>query len=304
MAKNSGPPPIVYILIFLLLVAGGYWYFFMRKPAVQVNNPTGTTPVAPVAGTAPTPNSNVTAPNSVAPGTTVIRIDGSTSMVTINENLKRGFQGQFPGSTVTTNASGTDKGIQDLVAGKVDLAAISRPLTPQEQTQGIVAQPIAVDSIAIVVGINNPFQAGLNSSQVKDIFEGNITNWSQVGGSAGKIKVINRPAISGTHQTFKELVLGGGNFGTTPNITTLPRDATTPLLQALGNDGIGYATYIQIANQKTVRSVAVNDTTPNSPTYPYKRQLYYAYKNPPSPGVQAFLGYTTSPQGQQMLVGN
>lgn len=65
--------------------------------------------------------------------------------------------------------------------------------------------------------------------------------------------MINRPEVSGTHQTFKEQVLSGANFGTGPNITKLDRDATTPLLQALGNNGIGYATFAQVANQKKVR---------------------------------------------------
>jgi len=100
-------------------------------------------------------------------------------------------------------------------------------------------------------------------------------------------------------------VLGSGEFGTTPNITTLDRDATTPLLQALGNNGIGYATFAQVANQKTVRVVPVNGATPDAGNYPYKRQLYYAYKNPPSQAVKDFLGYATSSEGQKaMLAGN
>ena len=114
--------------------------------------------------------------------------------------------------------------------------------------------------------------------------------------------MINRPEVSGTHQTFKEQVLGGGDFGTGPNITKLDRDATTPLLQALGNNGIGYATFAQVVNQKTVRVVAVNGATPDAGNYPYKRQLYYAYKKPPSQTVKDFLGYATSPEGQKAML--
>jgi ABC-type phosphate transport system substrate-binding protein len=115
------------------------------------------------------------------------------------------------------------------------------------------SQPVTLDTIALAVGINNPFKGGLTSAQVQDIFKGNAQDWSNVGGPAGPIKVINRPEVSGTHQTFKEQVLSGANFGTGPNITKLDRDATTPLLQALGNNGIGYATFAQVVNQKTVR---------------------------------------------------
>ncbi|MEG4404350.1 phosphate ABC transporter substrate-binding protein [Microcoleus sp. MON2_D5] len=314
MAK-SGPPPIVFILLFLLL-AGGGWFFFLNKPAAQDanNTPTPTPsggsganlpPLAPVVGGAsPVAASSFALPASVAAGTTV-RIDGSTSMVTINQNLKNGFQGKFSGTTVDTKANGSEKGIQDLAGGTADIAAVSRPLTAQEQGQGLAAVPVALDTIALVVGINNPFKGGLTSPQVQDIFKGNAQDWSKVGGPAGPIKVINRPAVSGTHQTFKEQVLSGANFGTASNITTLDRDATTPLLQALGNNGIGYATFAQVANQKTVRVVPVNGATPDAGNYPYKRQLYYAYKNPPSQAVKDFLGYATSSEGQKaMLAGN
>jgi len=314
MAK-SGPPPIVFILLFLLL-AGGGWFFFMNKPATEdANNPStpptpagggslNPPPVAPAGGSAsPVAASSFALPVAVPAGTTV-RVDGSTSMVTINLNLKNGFQGKFSGTTVDTKANGSAKGIQDLVAGAADIAAISTPLKPEDQAKGLVAVPIALDRIAVVVGTNNPFKAGLTSAQVQDIFKGTAQDWSKVGGPAGPIKVINRPAISGTHQAFKDQVLSGGEFGTTPNVTTLDRDATTPLLQALGNNGIGYATFAQVVNQKTVRVVPVDGATPDAPNYRYQRQLYYAYKNPPSQAVKDFLGYATSPDGQKAMLAN
>ncbi|OBQ20813.1 phosphate ABC transporter substrate-binding protein [Anabaena sp. AL93] len=302
MSQRSGPPPIVFILLFSGLLGGGYWWFFMRNPAP---NPTATQPESnSPAGETTTPTTPTSAafplPTTVASGTTV-KIDGSTSMVTINQNLRKGFEKQFPGTKVEAVGNGTDKGIQDLLAGKVDIAAASRPLTAQEQGQELKSVTITQDAIALIVGKANPFNRGLTSSQIADIFQGKINNWSAVGGLSATIRVINRPAISGTHQTFKELVLKGANFGTTPNITTLPQDATTPLVQALKTDGIGYATFAQVANQQTARVVAIEGLTPEAASYPYKRSLYYVYKDPASAGVQAFLGYATSPQGQQAL---
>ncbi|WP_293127251.1 phosphate ABC transporter substrate-binding protein [Microcoleus sp. bin38.metabat.b11b12b14.051] len=315
MAKSSGPPPIVFILLFLLL-AGGGWFFFMNKPATQEqdanNSPTSPTPsaggsssplpVAPAGGSAsPVAASSFALPASVPAGT-LVRIDGSTSMVTINLNLKNGFQAKFPATTVEAKANGSAKGIQDLVAGTADIAGISSPLKPEDQAKGLAAVPVALDRIAIVVGTSNPFQGGLTSAQVQDIFKGTAQDWSKVGGPAGLIKVINRPEISGTHQTFKEQVLGGGSFGSGPNVTTLDRDATTPLLQALANNGIGYATFAQVVNQKTVRVVPVDGATPDAPNYRYQRQLYYAYKNPPSQAVKDFLGYATSDEGKKAML--
>ncbi len=295
MSQRSGPPPIVFILLFLGFLGGGYWWFFMRNPAPNptATQPESNSPAGATSGTFPLPT-------TVASGTTV-KIDGSTSMVTINQNLKNGFEKQFPGTKVEAVGNGTDKGINDLLAGKVDIAAASRPLTAQEQSQGLKAVTVTQDAIALMVGTANPFKQGLTSSQIADIFQGKINNWSAVGGSAATIRVINRPAISGTHQTFKELVLKGANFGTTPNITTLPQDATTPLIQALGTDGIGYATFAQVANQTKARVLSVDGLTPDAGSYPYQRSLYYIYKDPASAGVQAFLGYASSPQGQQAL---
>ena len=60
-------------------------------------------------------------------------------------NLKNGFQGKFSGTRVDTKANGSEKGIQDLGAGTVDIASISRHLRAQEQGQGLAAVPVALD---------------------------------------------------------------------------------------------------------------------------------------------------------------
>lgn len=309
MSKKSGPPPIVFILTFLGLFGAGYW-FFLRQPVeapVSPVNPASNSSSSSVPGSpasdnsaTPPPPTAFVVPASVPSGSTV-RVDGSTSMAQLNKALQAGFQKQFPGTTVTANAGGSAKGIQDLLAGQIDIAAVSRDLTAQEQDQGLIAVPIAMDAIAIVVGNDNPFRRGLTADQVTGIFQGQITDWSAVGGSSGSIRVVNRPEGSGTQKSFLELVLKGGSFGTGSNFITLARDATTPMLQALKGNGIGYATYAQVANQRTVRTVAIDGITPESQVYPFKRQLFYVYKNPPSEAVQAFMGFATSPQGQQLL---
>ena len=103
------------------------------------------------------------------------------------------------------------------------------------------------------------------------------------------IRVLNRPSVSGTYQTLRNVVLGDNNFGTTPNITNLVGDATTPMLQKLVVDGIGYANYGQVADQRTVRVLAIVSSTPEADAYPFQRSLFYAYRQPPDPAVKAFL---------------
>ncbi|MDX2244760.1 MAG: phosphate ABC transporter substrate-binding protein [Leptolyngbyaceae cyanobacterium bins.302] len=290
MLKAKAPSPLPYLVGAIVLLTIGYFGFRPHSPSVPDVVSTSSPATAP---TFPPPTS--------VPTGTVVDVDGSTSMVTINQNLKRAFEQRFPGTEVSTQANGSNQGIQTLLSGRIDVAAISRPLNEAETSKGLQAVEVANDAIAIVVSTNNPFNGSLTPQQVKGIFQGTIVNWSQVGGPNKMIRVINRPAVSGTHQSFRDLVLEGGNFGTTTNITTLAQDATTPMLRALSDDGIGYATAKQVVNQKTVRVVPVGDLRPNQPSYPYRRTLYYAYESPANDVVKAFLGFALSPQGQQAM---
>ncbi|MCT7955887.1 phosphate ABC transporter substrate-binding protein [Laspinema palackyanum] len=322
MANKTGPSPILYFVAFLILAAVGYWFLSSEEQTAQITPNGAIAPPAqapatsePSTSTAPPPSALPSAPlaptqarsytfslPASVPGNTSVRIDGSTSMVTINQNLKQGFERQYAGTNILTVANGTERGIQAVQEGNADLAAISRSLTPQEKAQGLAVVAIASDRIALVVGIENPYTSGLTQEQVRQIFQGQITNWQEIGGPAGPIQVLNRPRISGTHQAFQEIVLNGGNFGNSANITTLKRDETTGMLRQLGRNGIGYATFAQVANQQTVKTLPIDGMMPDHPNYPLQRVLSYAYQQPPNPAVQAFLGYATSPQGQQSML--
>lgn len=301
-SPRGGLPPIILILIGL----GVLWAL-----QSQISKLVGWRPSLPAApslnlklpgGSGDTTNLSATFPlQQNVPAGTTITIDGSTSMVLINEALKAAFLKAHPGTVVNTAATGSDNGIEALQGGTVTVAALSRPLTAEEQKRGLVAVPVAQDRIAIVVGIDNPFRRGLSKTQLVQIFRGEITNWATFGGADRPIRVLNRPSVSGTYEAFRTIVLGGNNFGTTPNITSLVRDATTPMLQKLGVDGIGYATFGQVADQRTVRVLAIDGSTPEANAYPFQRPLFYAYREPPDPAVKAFLGLALSAEGKTRI---
>ncbi len=287
------------------IIAGGGGWLWNRfnsnggTTATKIDSPpaaNSSQPTLPPPGN-PQGADSFPAPKTV-PADTTVTIAGSTSMVNINEALKEKFQATFSGTKVISDAKGSDQGIISLLLDKVDLSASSRPLTTKEIDQGLVALPIANDAIAVVVSQDNPFKQGLSLQQIRDIFTGSVTNWSQVGGPSASIQVINRPTESGTRQIFQLQGLQGKDFGEGANFQTMARDATTPILQALGKQGVSYATYVQVENQKTVRVVSIDNTDPSATNYPLRRQLYYVYKQPPTPQVSAFLGFATSPQGQ------
>jgi phosphate transport system substrate-binding protein len=302
--SRKGPPPIV----FLLLGIGALWLLFTQLPKLLGSRPS--LPAIPAGASLPGGGGIGIGPGNLAqrfpreasvPAGTMISIDGSTSMVLINEALKTSFLNTYPGTVVNTAATGSDNGIQALLAERVNLAAISRPLTAAEQSKGLEAVPVARDRIAIVVGASNPFRRSLSSSQLQQIFRGEISNWSSIGGPDRPIRVLNRPSVSGTNQAFRELVLGGADFGKTPNITSLESDATTPLLRLLGSDGISYATYSQVADQQTARVVAIDGSMPDADSYPFQRSLFYVYRKPIDPAVNAFLGFALSADGQSRI---
>jgi phosphate transport system substrate-binding protein len=291
-------PPIVYIAG-VLAAGAGYFAFKSFTTSVVGNNPS-----IPVESTNGQQSAEITPAFEIPatlPGGTTIKIGGATSMVQINRALKTAFEKKFSGVQAVTVASSSDKGLVDLAAGNIDIAGTSRELTEAEKSQGLVAVPVAKDKIAIVIGNDNALRTGLTAAQVAKIFTGEIKNWSEVGGKSLAIRPVLRPANSGTHQSFQTIGLQGKPFGSGGNFKVLDRDATTPLLQALGADGIGYATFAQVANQSTVRFVAIDGTTPESGNYSYQRSLFYAYKNSPSDAVKAFLGFATAADGQKVL---
>ncbi len=299
---------VVSLIITVGIVGAGYWWFNRETPETSksvIPSPSpNNQPLSSNQSLPPPPSpSSVSAfnPPTTVPQGTRVSIDGSTSMVLVNQALKNRFEQQFPGTQVSINAQGSTNGINALLEGKIDIAAVSRPLNAQEQQQGLVAVPITEDAIAVVIGVKNGFRKTLTQGEVKEIFQGKINNWSQLGRSPATILVINRPKVSGTRKIFMNLALNGENFPETPNIITMDRDATTPILQKLESNGISYATYSQVVQQQTVRIVPIDGLTPEATNYPFKRQLFYVYKNPPSDQVKAFLGYATSPVGQQII---
>ena len=298
--SKKSPPPIVYIGGALALASLGYFAF----GKLSGNNSNAPAPIVSSENASPGSETKSTfeVPATVTKGS-VVRVGGSTSMAQINQSLKTGFEKKFPGVQALAISSSSGKGLTDLAAGSIDVTGVSRELTAAEKSQGLVAVPITQDKIAIIIGVSNSFIAGngLTSDQVTKIFTGKAKNWSEVGGKSQPIQPVLRPANSGTHQSFQELGLKGQSFGSGGSFKVLERDATTPMIQALGTDGIGYATFAQVASQSTARVLEIDGINPEFANYPYRRTLAYVYKGTPNDAVKAFLGFATSGEGQQLI---
>jgi len=232
---------------------------------------------------------------------TTIKINNLTRMAPINQALKKQYETQFSNTTVEIKAQQTDTNLQ-LQNKQADLAAISRLLTPKEKAQGLVQVPVTREKIAIVVGKDNDFAKGLTIAQVTQIFQGEITNWSQIGGKPRPIRVIHRPIADNlqstlqTYDLFRQAAFEAGG-----NTVQLDQDSVTALATELGADGISYALASQISDTKSVRPVSMYQTLPNNPKYPFSQPFTYVYQGKPSPSTQAFLDYVATEPGQQAI---
>lgn len=241
-------------------------------------------------------------PTNVPVGTT-IRIGGSSTMETINQVLKRRFEQQFVGTDVVLNTQGTGPAIKDVLDGNADLAAIGRSLTEQEKAQGLVPVPVSRHKIAIIVGSQNPFKGDLTFEQFAKIFRGEIRDWSQLGGVSGAIRFIDRPDNSDTRQAFRNYpVFKQAPFVTGKTARQVAQDSTSQVVQALGDDGIGYAIADQLEGRGDVRVLTMHKALPRNPKYPFSQPLIYVYKGPqPNPSAQAFLGFASAPASRKTI---
>jgi phosphate transport system substrate-binding protein len=203
---------------------------------------------------------------------------------------------------------GSDQGIAALMNNSVVMAATSRPLKPEEAQAGISVVAIARDAVAVVVGVNNPYKGNLTQDQLRQIYQGKITNWSEIGGENLPIKVINRAVGSGTRDFFQSTVLLEQPFAAdSANFVTLPTDETTGMIRLLDKNGIGYATVSQTQNQQLARIVPINGISPTDKAaiqngeYPISRSVYLAIRKQNSPAVKQFIDLALSPQGQQIV---
>ena len=93
--------------------------------------------------------------------------------------MAEAFMEKYPNVTVAPEFTGSGAGLESLAKGTVDIGDASRALSDDEKSQGIVENIVAIDGIAVVVNKNNDAD-GLTSDQVKNIYTGSITKWSEV----------------------------------------------------------------------------------------------------------------------------
>ncbi|MBR8830280.1 MAG: hypothetical protein N5P05_003373 [Chroococcopsis gigantea SAG 12.99] len=225
------------------------------------------------------------------PDGSTMKIDGAESMEVINQKLKELFGKQYAGTTVDIAKTGTNGAIQEVIDGKIDLAAVGRSLTADEKAKGLVEVPISRYKIAIIVSKDNPFKGDITFEQFAKIFRGEIKNWKELGGADVPIKFIDKPEDNYTRESFKSYpVFENAPFTNGANTVRMKTHETDEMVKALGKDGVGYAVIEQVKDRPDVHIVTMNNVLPTDDRYPFSQPLAYVYKGPnPNPVVKAFL---------------
>jgi phosphate transport system substrate-binding protein len=193
----------------------------------------------------------------------------------------------------------------------VDIATASREMKADEiksaEAKGInpVEHTIAYDGITAVVNPANPV-SNLTFDQLRSIYNGNISNWKEVGGEDKKIAAISRDSSSGTYEYFKEAVLKGDEY----RPDALTQAATGGIVgevsqnpNAIGYVGVAYLDDSVKALNLDKGNGSVSPTLENimSGTYPLSRPLYFYTNGEPSGLTKEFIDFVLSEKGQNIV---
>ncbi|MCD8353766.1 MAG: phosphate ABC transporter substrate-binding protein [Clostridiales bacterium] len=224
-----------------------------------------------------------------------VSTNGSTSMEKVMSILIEAFEEQYPNVTVTYDATGSGSGITAATEGSADIGLASRDL--KEDETGLTAYVVALDGIAVIVNPSNGVE-DLSLEQIAGLFNGTITNWSEVGGEDMEVAVIGREAGSGTRDGF-ESVVGVEDACVYDQELTSTGAVITAVAQ--NQYAIGYASLSEAAEDESVKmvtvdGVAASEETVKDGTYSIQRDFNMVVNDSAalSDAAQAFLDFCLS----------
>ena len=207
--------------------------------------------------------------NRASAQSTVVKIDGSSTVFPITEAVAEEFQRENKDTKVTVGISGTGGGFKKFVRGEIDIADASRPISEKEMADakaaGIeyVELPIAFDALTVMVNPKNDWIKELKVEELKKIWspeaQQKITKWNQVNSSwpDAPLTLYGAGSDSGTFDYFTEAI--NGKAKSSRGDYTASEDDNV-LVQGIGNDknALGYFGYAYYAeNQDKLKAVPI-----------------------------------------------
>jgi phosphate transport system substrate-binding protein len=221
------------------------------------------------------------------------------------------FENEFP----DISHFGTHSAYLNLIERQADLILVARGPSTEELDMAalagvtLVTQPVALDAFVFIAHEDNPLQ-GLSLEEIRGIYSGELTNWSQVGGSEGEIHPYQRNEQSGSQQLMQELVMKGRAMVEAP-LMVLPKMIAP--FYAISEDplGIGYSVYYyeeNMAPNELIKLLGVDEIIPSHETiqtrqYPFTTEVYAVVRadSPPMSGAIRLRDWLLSPAGQKVV---
>lgn len=231
-----------------------------------------------------------------------VATDGSTSMEAVIGSLGEQFMNDNPDITFTYNPTGSGTGITAVSEGRCDIGLSSRDLKDEEKEAGLEATELAMDGIAVIVNSENEV-SDLSLEDIKAIYTGEITNWSELGGADGEIVLIGREAGSGTRDGFESITETEEQCAYRQELTS-----TGDVITTVSNNpnAIGYASLAAVDD--TVKPVSVDGVEPSEDTisdgtYKIQRPFMLVTKTDGelSEAAQKFFDYATSAEAADII---
>jgi phosphate transport system substrate-binding protein len=223
--------------------------------------------------------------------------------------LAEAYKPTHPGVSFSIAAEGSTTGIAAIIGGTADIGMASRRAFPAEISaavaNGRTLKPtiVAYDGIAIIVNNANSVSK-LTLKQIEQIFTGEVTDWSAVGGTPGAISVYTRNTSSGTYSDFKKMAMGAKDYAGSAQKMAGNEEIASEV--GKNPNGVGYVgmAYLKAdgIHPTAVDGILPNQETVRSHKYPISRSTFYYTNGDPTGQAKSFLDFTLSPEGQKIVL--
>jgi phosphate transport system substrate-binding protein len=228
---------------------------------------------------------------------------GSTTVQPLAEELAAAFMSLHPDVEIDVQGGGSSAGVKGAGEGAVDVGGASREIKDSElgDFPDLQVFTIAYDGIAFVSHPDVPVD-DITLEQGQQIFAGEVTNWSELGGPDEPIVVVSREEGSGTRGAFEDIVMG--DYLITEDAIFQPSNGSVRTIVSTTPYAIGYLSFGYL--DETTKPMMVNGVAPSTDnvvagTYPVFRPLNLVTNGEPNELVQAWLDFILAQEGQAIV---